>query len=135
LRKLSPELRIHIRDNSKSIIKNIPSYSYPRNSQNDWLIRLYSTTKNFLLTNKDLILTRADKGNVTVALDKNDYLNKVEDLLRNENTYVVIKKDPTKKLISNLRELLSRWKNHGFISNATYRSLLLMTDGTLPRAY
>ncbi|EFN62611.1 hypothetical protein EAG_10483, partial [Camponotus floridanus] len=64
LRKLSPELRIPIRDNSKSIIKNIPSYSYPRNLQNDWLTRLYSTTKNFLFMNKDLILTRADKGNV-----------------------------------------------------------------------
>ncbi|XP_025261928.1 uncharacterized protein LOC112637139 [Camponotus floridanus] len=134
LRKLSPASRIPIRDKLKSIIKNIPSYSFPRNSHNDWLTRLYLTTKNFLQNNKDLILTRADKGNVTVALDKFDYLNKVGDLLRDENTYTIINKDPTKKLISNLKELLSRWKNHGYISNTTYKSLLF-TDGTLPRAY
>ncbi|EFN70791.1 hypothetical protein EAG_00343, partial [Camponotus floridanus] len=124
LRKLSPASRIPIREKLKSIIKNIPSYSFPRNSHNDWLTRLYLTTKNFLQNNKDLILTRADKGNVTVALDKFDYLNKVGDLLRDENTYTIINKDPTKKLISNLKELLSRWKNHGYISNTTYKSLL-----------
>lgn len=98
LMRLPPELRTPIRDHSKSIIKNISSYSFPRNSQNEWLIRLYSTTKNFLLRNKYLILTQADKGNVTVALDKSDYLNKVENLLRDENIYVVIKKDPYKKI-------------------------------------
>ncbi|XP_025262217.1 uncharacterized protein LOC112637212 [Camponotus floridanus] len=132
--KLSPELRISIRDKSKSVIKNIPSFSYPRNSRNEWLTRLYSITKNFLQKNKDLILTRADKGNVTVALGRTDYINKVQQLLGDENTYTIIKKDPTKKLISSLRELLSRWKNHGYISNAIYKSLLF-TDGTLPRAY
>jgi len=100
--KLPTESRTRIREQSKSIIKNIPTFSYPKTLQNEWLTRSLWTTKSFLHSNKDLILTRADKDNVTVALDKTDYLSKVEDLLRDRNTYTVVKKDSTKKLISNL---------------------------------
>jgi len=34
-----------------------------------------------------VIFTGADKGNVTVVLDKQDYINAMEELLRDENTY------------------------------------------------
>jgi len=34
------------------------------------LIRLHNATKQFCNNNKDLIFTRADKENITVAMDK-----------------------------------------------------------------
>lgn len=81
-----------------------------------------------------MIVTRADKGNITVALDKDDYFNKIEDLLKDKNTYITVKKDPIKKLTSCLRDLLTKWKNAGFISPSTYR-VLNVSDSILPRAY
>ncbi|KMQ83928.1 reverse transcriptase [Lasius niger] len=88
----------------------------------------------FLNENQSLILTRADKGNVTVALDKDTYINKMEELLGDRETYKLIKKDPTRKLTTSLRDLLTRWRNSEFISKSTYR-FLYNSDGVLPRAY
>lgn len=36
-----------------------------------------NVTKKFLLEHTDIIVTRADKGNVTVALDRAEYMNKM----------------------------------------------------------
>jgi len=91
-------------------------------------------SRKFLSDHPDLIITRADKGNTTVAMDRGTYLNKMNDLLTDSNTYVIIKKNPVNKIISNLRELLARWRRKEFISTGVARSLLL-SDGVLPRAY
>ncbi|XP_011867795.1 PREDICTED: uncharacterized protein LOC105561973 [Vollenhovia emeryi] len=58
----------------------------------------------------------------------------METLLNDKNTYITIKKDPTKKLISNLHSLLVEWKKSNYIDNSIYKRLNC-TDGTLPRAY
>jgi len=49
-------------------------------------------------------------------------------------TYAMIKKDPTKKLTNDIRNLLVRWKIKGYISKTTYNSTYC-SDGNLPRAY
>lgn len=36
---------------------------------------------------ENIIFTRADKGNVSVALEKNFYINKIEEILNDQNTY------------------------------------------------
>ena len=52
----------------------------------------------FLTTNKDIIVTSSDKGNTTVILDKNKYINEKNKLLE----------DPTyKKLTFNLLKTLA----------------------------
>jgi len=90
-------------------------------------------TKNFLKEKLNLIITRADKGNITVALEKVEYIHEIEHLMDKE-TYTVVKKNPINKLILNLRELLTRWKNNQYITFTAYRSLYF-SEGTLPRAY
>ena len=51
----------------------------------------------------------ADKGRVTVVMNKNDYYEKYNKLLRDEKTYPQMKSDPIKKFkkefVSNLRDL------------------------------
>jgi len=52
--------------------------------------------------NPDVIFTRADKGNVTVALNKNVYIKKIEELLHDKETYLVIKRNPALSIEKNL---------------------------------
>lgn len=92
------------------------------------------SVKNFIRTNPDVIFTNADKGNVTVALDRIDYVEKMTILLSDRNTYVIVNKDPTRKLIAHLHDRLMGWKKGEIISDHTYR-MLNCTDGVLPRAY
>ncbi|XP_018359966.1 PREDICTED: uncharacterized protein LOC108759149 [Trachymyrmex cornetzi] len=84
--------------------------------------------------NSNIIFTKADKGNLTVALDKNIYLEKVKTMLDNKDTYMKIPKDPTSKINNNLRQLLAGWKKQNYISELTYKQLYC-SDGNIPRAY
>ncbi|XP_071576894.1 uncharacterized protein [Temnothorax nylanderi] len=80
------------------------------------------------------MITRADKGNVTVVLDGSDYLNKMNSMLSDENTYIVLRKDPTRKITKELNNLLQSWLKKEFINHQQY-GLLNCTDGVIPRAY
>ncbi|EFN64518.1 hypothetical protein EAG_01380, partial [Camponotus floridanus] len=82
----------------------------------------------------NIIITRADKRNVTVVLDRDIYITKMQNLLFDDSTYTVITKDSTKKVCNNLKSLLARWRKFDYISISRYKSLLL-TDGIIPRAY
>lgn len=42
-------------------------------------------------------MTRADKGNVTVAINKSDYKNKMLEMLSDPEIYIKVNKDPLKK--------------------------------------
>ncbi|KYN17971.1 DNA repair and recombination protein pif1, mitochondrial [Trachymyrmex cornetzi] len=55
-------------------------------------------------------------------------------MLNDKDTYTVIKKDPTKKLILSLRDLLSGWKRWNYITDSRFR-ILYSSDGILPRVY
>ena len=74
------------------------------------------SVKEFMRINPNIIFTKADKGNVTVAIERTEYVNKMEAMLSDTNTYVVVKKDPRRKIISSLHEFLARWKKHEYIS-------------------
>ena len=54
--------------------------------------------------------------------------------MRDSDTYVLIKKDPTKKLTTALRSMLTKWKTRGHIKDSEYRALYC-SDGSLPRTY
>jgi len=49
-----------------------------------------------------------DKGNVTVASDKEEYIHKIELMLSDKNTYIEIYKDPINNLTTGVRSLLIR---------------------------
>jgi len=62
--------------------------------------------KEFVRDNPDVLLTKADKGNVTVAIDVSEYNKKMRGLLSDSNTYGIVEKDPTKRLTNEVRRLL-----------------------------
>jgi len=98
------------------------------------IINLIKCTNKFIKNKPNVIFTRADKGNITVALNRSDYINKMEDILKDKETYELIRNDPLRKLTNDIRSLLSRWKTKGYISKATYNSIYC-SDGNIPRAY
>jgi len=66
-------------------------------------------------TNPNIIFIGANKGNITMALDKSNYLNKIEEMLNDTNTYIKIHKNPITEL--------AKWKIKGYISNTTYSAI------------
>ena len=72
------------------------------------LLQLAKDTRIFLRDINDrVIFTRADKGNVTVALDRQVYISRVNE---DVNIYEVFERDLTKRMVTDLRALLVSWK-------------------------
>jgi len=67
-------------------LKSTPSI----NPSDDRLIHLLNATKHFCHNNRNIIFTRADKGNITVAMDQTFYFSKVEELLNDVSIYIVV---------------------------------------------
>lgn len=132
------------RNNIKNLtsIRNIaiPQFAHllNNNQNNDALQRklfaMEKETLKFCHNNPNIIYTRADKGNVTVALNKSDYVSKVEDLLSDKNTYTTIKKNPCSSIDKELNSLLKSWLNKNYISKNEYFRMCA-SDSILPKAY
>lgn len=73
-------------------------------------------TKQFISQNKDLVVTNADKGNMTVILKKDDYNNKVSLLLSDTNVYEKINKNPINKIITIRDDMIKKWEKNNWIS-------------------
>lgn len=61
------------------------------------ILKEFEYCKKFLRQNDDVFVTKADKGQVTVVMDKNVYVNQIKELLSDKTTYRIIKKDPIKR--------------------------------------
>jgi len=105
-----------------------------KNTTNEKLIALHNYTIDFQRKNPEIIYTRADKGNITVALNKMDYFKKMDVLLEDTKTYSLIKKDPSITIEKKLNEMIKKWFTKEYI---TKRELLQLrsSDSLLPKAY
>ncbi|KAL6420616.1 hypothetical protein ACFW04_014645 [Cataglyphis niger] len=79
----------------------------------------FSLCKEFLRNNDDIFVTKADKGHITVVMDKKDYLEKMEYILNDQST---------------INLLIKSWRDNGLIDETTYK-YLNTTNGNLPRCY
>ncbi|XP_024892886.1 uncharacterized protein LOC112468084 [Temnothorax curvispinosus] len=99
-----------------------------------FILQEFKFCKRFLCDNDDLLVTRADKGQVTVILERNTYVNKMIDLLNDSLTYKKLKNDPTRRITSKINILAKSWFSKGIISEQLFRHLNC-TNGNLPRCY
>ena len=98
------------------------------------MLKLESDTRTFISAYPNIVFTRADKGTLcSLLLWTGTHINrnKMTTLLGNLDTYVLIKKDPTRKLTTALRSVLIRWKTKGHIKDSDYKALYC-SDGSLP---
>jgi len=128
------EISNQIRNQSIPIIKKIMKIPNSLEKNEKLILRLLKQTKHFATENPDILFTKADKGNVTVAMDLLDYNKKMTEIFSDQNTYTMVKRDPIKKLSYQLREILANWLKKEYIDLHTYRKLLV-TDGLMPKAY
>jgi len=105
-------LQSHISATNKTKIRNtilfFHSLIHKKTSLNiidKTLLFFKQSTTNFCKNNPNIIFTRANKGNVTVALNKDEYLQKIELMLQDQNTYIV-KKNPIADIEKNLINML-----------------------------
>ena len=75
-----------------------------------------------LKRDRDRIVRTADKGVAMVVMDKQDYINKSNQLL-NQNTYKVISKDPTNTIKNKLINILKGIKTKTGLGSNTYKSM------------
>jgi len=130
--KLYQDTQNEIRNRSMPFIHNLMSKSLYKESTDIQIIDLIKITNKFIKNNPNIIFIRADKRNITVALEKTEYLNKIEEILNDTETYEKINKDPT-KLTNKIREVLTVWKKKEYITDNIYT--IYCSDGNLPRTY
>lgn len=92
------------------------------------------STKKFLKNNKQLLVLNADKGNVTVVMEKAEYDTKMQVLVNDITTYRVLKRDPTNKLQDKNNDIVERMYKNKIIDLNEKNSLMCKTANP-PRIY
>jgi len=78
------------------------------------------------------MITKANKGQITVILDKSTYVEQMTKTLDNDNTYKQIKKDPLRTITTKTNNMLKIWLDNKIIDDSTYEGLRC---SNLPRCY
>lgn len=93
-------------------------------------------TKQFLKENTNLLITRADKGQTTVVMKTETYIEKMNELLNDTSTYKKISKDPLNIMKNAVNDLIKRWNKCEYIDKKTYNHLRSPNDNHyLPKCY
>ena len=87
-----------------------------------------------LRADKDCLVLTADKGVALVVIDKKDYIQKMNQLLEDKNTYRPLKMDPTNKQKNRLINILRRIKSEGRLEKHTYKKMY-PTGASSPKLY
>ena len=85
------------------------------------------------LKDTNRVILTAEKGTCLVVMDKEDYINKAQDLLK-EETYRIIPEDPTNKQKNKLIQLLKKIKTEGDINEDNYKKMY-PSGGGIPKFY
>ncbi|XP_036319851.1 uncharacterized protein LOC118734236 [Rhagoletis pomonella] len=97
--------------------------------------QIYEETRRFIKQHKDsIIITNADKGNRTVVMYKEDYKERMKDLISDKLTYKTIRTDPTQKLMRKNNNIVNDlYKNKNI--DLKLKHHLTCTAATAPRLY
>lgn len=74
------------------------------------MVTVNKEAHHFLRRHKEIMVTKADKGNITVAMLVTEYRLKMENMLSDITTYSIIDKDPTSQITNYLGDTLKKWK-------------------------
>ena len=79
------------------------------------------------------VILTADKGVCLVVMDKEEYIGKAAELLK-EKTYKIIPSDPTNRQKSKLIQILKKIKEEGGMSESKYKKMYPIGAG-IPKFY
>ncbi|XP_062703811.1 uncharacterized protein LOC134286243 [Aedes albopictus] len=93
-------------------------------SPKDKLLRQAETeTRNFLKDHPELYVLKADKGNKTVVMLKQDYVTRMEQMLSDTHTYERTQYDPTSGLQTKNNDIVRRLERLGLLDRTTAMKL------------
>ncbi|KAI4476739.1 hypothetical protein M0804_013356 [Polistes exclamans] len=121
--KIIKDEQNNVRSKAVRIISN---YYNNKKNQKLWKNEIkdnYLTTKRFLKQNPNLIITRSDKGNNTVIMEKEEYIKEMNKLLEDRNTYSILNKDPTNRFEKLANNLTIKLQNESIISEEMGKNL------------
>jgi len=80
------------------------------------------------------MITKADKGQIIVILNKSTYVKQMTKTLDDDSTYKKILKDPLKTITNKTNNMFKMWFDNKIIDDPMYKGLRC-TNGNLPRCY
>ena len=98
------------------------------------VIRMFDETKSFMRENPNIVVSSADKGGATVVMMKEEYGEKMRQLLADTNVYKIINRDPTKKLERQANELIKEIHQMGIIDDFEKKKLMVV-GSSIPKIY
>lgn len=121
---------------STNVITNYFNHSRDKNYHfsSNFFQKLLQKSKRFLKQNPNIILTKSDKGNVTVLMYKEDYVKLTLDLIDNDSSYVKLNRDPTNTIQTKCNSLVKSLFDNGLIDE-TLKKKLTCYNGTAPKFY
>ena len=122
-------------DNTSSIIRSkvVDILNKKHKSIPNLSIKKKKALKN-LQDDPNIVITKGDKGNCTVIIDKDKYEEKIFKLLNDKDTYVLIKNDLTKNIERKLNKFIFDLYKIDRLSQKEY-FYLRSTDAIAPRIF
>lgn len=118
----------NILTNHKNKLKNI---SNKTKHQINYYVK---ETKKFLTDNPNIFILTADKCHKTVIMYKDQYEEKITNMLSDENTYKIETQDQTKKVQNNVNNLVKSWTRKKLITEQQ-KNKLICHNGHTPFIY
>ena len=91
------------------------------------LILIFTTTNHHVLRNlrknKDIVITKPDKGNGVVILDRKLYNNAIEEIISDTSKFEKLNEDPTLKSEASLQRFLCKLKQKHFLNEIEYDNI------------
>ncbi|XP_045476342.1 uncharacterized protein LOC123682003 [Harmonia axyridis] len=84
---------------------------------------LLTNARRFVKTHGDLVITPADKGNITVVLSTEQYEQKMNQLLQDSSVYKQLRKDHTNEFQCRNNKIVKQLKDKDFIDASMARKL------------
>jgi len=128
------QLPTEVRDITRAKFTNIFTNYLKKPGHINYLGVLFSKTKQFLRDHGELVVTRADKGNVTVILTKEMYLELANNILQDQNYYRQLTNDPTSSYQQKANKLVSKLKKQKELSEEMAKGLTIYNQ-TSPKFY
>lgn len=101
----------------------VTNYIKKNENTRDILSEMQQKTKSFIRGNPDMIITKSDKGNVTVVMNRGEYENRVAEMVSDSDVYKVLDRDPTSKLQTQNNDIVKALKTRGYLNEKTARQL------------
>ncbi|XP_015115626.1 uncharacterized protein LOC107040185 [Diachasma alloeum] len=98
------------------------------------LMEKIKSAREFKKSHPEILFLKADKGNITVAVNREQYISKMSALLGDSTTYTVIQDDPTPKIQRRVNRLVLEWYTNDFITEAD-KHRLWSRNGNIALSY